>query len=309
MVPLVGTVREFDAQAAVNRGVAAQVFAERGAELPYLLGTMIETPRAALVADSIARQAEFFSFGTNDLTQMTLGFSRDDAGRFLPGYLQQGIYERDPFRSIDVNGVGQFVQMAVQKGRAVRADLELGVCGEHGGDPASVAFFHRAGLDYVSCSPFRVPIARLAAAQAAQAALGPWRCRGAAACRAWRCGRDAIAGSATLIPRGRTMDLQCPSSSSTSGESVVRATATLDLASGEIRSVQYQDYDLETLGLPALQEDYEFTCGMLSNAGRDVEFRVEVDALSGKYSITPSELLELKGRAAKLFTQAPPSRK
>ena len=176
MVPLVGTVREFDAQAAVIRGVAAQVFAERGAELPYLLGTMIETPRAALVADSIARQAEFFSFGTNDLTQMTLGFSRDDAGRFLPGYLQQGIYERDPFRSIDVNGVGQLVQMAVQKGRAVRADLELGVCGEHGGDPASVAFFHRAGLDYVSCSPFRVPIARLAAAQAAQAAhaaLGP----------------------------------------------------------------------------------------------------------------------------------------
>ncbi|HOM14489.1 MAG TPA: pyruvate, phosphate dikinase, partial [Rubrivivax sp.] len=169
MVPLVGTVREFDAQAAVIRGVAAQVFAERGAALPYLLGTMIETPRAVLVADSIARQAEFFSFGTNDLTQMTLGFSRDDAGRFLPGYLKQGIYEHDPFRSIDAKGVGQLVHMAVQKGRAARAQIELGVCGEHGGDPASVAFFHRAGLDYVSCSPFRVPIARLAAAQAALA--------------------------------------------------------------------------------------------------------------------------------------------
>ena len=170
MVPLVGTVREFNAQAAVIRGVAAQVFAERGATLHYLLGTMIETPRAALVADSIGKQAEFFSFGTNDLTQMTLGFSRDDAGRFLPGYLKQGIYEHDPFRSIDAKGVGLLVEMAVQKGRAVRADIELGVCGEHGGDPASVAFFHRAGLDYVSCSPFRVPIARLAAAQAA---LGP----------------------------------------------------------------------------------------------------------------------------------------
>ena len=169
MVPLVGTVREFDAQAAVIRGVAAQVFAERSAALPYLLGTMIETPRAVLVADSIARQAEFFSFGTNDLTQMTLGFSRDDAGRFLPGYLKQGIYEHDPFRSIDAKGVGQLVHMAVQKGRAARAQIELGVCGEHGGDPASVAFFHRAGLDYVSCSPFRVPIARLAAAQAALA--------------------------------------------------------------------------------------------------------------------------------------------
>ena len=170
MVPLVGTVREFDAQAAVIRAVAARVFAERGATLHVLLGTMIETPRAALVADSIGRQAEFFSFGTNDLTQMTMGFSRDDAGRFLPEYLRRGIYEHDPFRSIDAKGVGQLVEMAVHKGRAVRPDIELGVCGEHGGDPASVAFFHRAGLDYVSCSPFRVPIARLAAAQAALAA-------------------------------------------------------------------------------------------------------------------------------------------
>jgi pyruvate,orthophosphate dikinase len=169
MVPLVGTVREFNAQAAVIRATAARVCAERGQELPLLLGTMIETPRAALVADSIGRQAEFFSFGTNDLTQMTMGFSRDDAGKFLPEYVKAGIYERDPFRSIDVKGVGVLVQMAVDKGRSVRPDIEVGVCGEHGGDPASVAFFHRAGLDYVSCSPYRVPIARLAAAQAALA--------------------------------------------------------------------------------------------------------------------------------------------
>ncbi len=167
MVPLVGTVREFNAQATVIRQTAAQVFAERGETVPYLLGTMIETPRAALVAESIAKQAEFFSFGTNDLTQMTLGFSRDDAGKFLPDYLKRGIYEHDPFRSIDQKGVGLLVEMAVQKGRSVRPGIEAGVCGEHGGDPDSVAFFHRAGLDYVSCSPFRVPIARLAAAQAA----------------------------------------------------------------------------------------------------------------------------------------------
>ena len=167
MVPLVGSVREFNLQAAVIRAVAAQVFAERGETLHYMLGTMIETPRAALVAESIGRQAEFFSFGTNDLTQMTMGFSRDDAGKFLPEYLRKGIYEHDPFRSIDQKGVGLLVAMAVEKGRSVRPDIEVGVCGEHGGDPASVAFFHRAGLDYVSCSPFRVPIARLAAAQAA----------------------------------------------------------------------------------------------------------------------------------------------
>ena len=166
MVPLVGTVREFNAQARVIRRTAEAVFAERGETLDYELGTMIETPRGALVADSIASQAEFFSFGTNDLTQMTMGFSRDDAGKFLPDYLAQGIYEHDPFRSIDQKGVGQLVEMAVQKGRAARPGIECGVCGEHGGDPASVAFFHRAGLDYVSCSPFRVPIARLAAAQA-----------------------------------------------------------------------------------------------------------------------------------------------
>jgi len=169
MVPLVGTVREFNAQAAVIRATAAQVFAERGETLHYMLGTMIETPRAALVAESIGKQAEFFSFGTNDLTQMTMGFSRDDASKFLPDYLKKGMYERDPFRSIDQKGVGLLVAMAVEKGRSVRPEIEIGVCGEHGGDPDSVVFFHRVGLDYVSCSPFRVPIARLAAAQAAVA--------------------------------------------------------------------------------------------------------------------------------------------
>jgi pyruvate,orthophosphate dikinase len=167
MIPLVGIVREYDPQATLVHRTAKAVFAERGASVPYLVGTMIETPRAALVADSIGKVAEFFSFGTNDLTQMTLGFSRDDAGSFLPTYVKLGIYEQDPFRSIDRKGVGQLVEMAVSKGRAVRPDIELGVCGEHGGDPASIAFFHQAGLDYVSCSPFRVPIARLAAAQAA----------------------------------------------------------------------------------------------------------------------------------------------
>ncbi len=167
MIPLVGTVREFNAQAKIIRATAAAVFAERGDKIDYLLGTMIETPRAALIADSIGQQAEFFSFGTNDLTQMTMGFSRDDSGKFLPSYLKDGMYERDPFQSIDQKGVGLLVKMAVEKGRSVRQSIKLGVCGEHGGDPASVDFFHRSGLDYVSCSPFRVPIARLAAAQAA----------------------------------------------------------------------------------------------------------------------------------------------
>ncbi|MEI7611651.1 MAG: pyruvate, phosphate dikinase [Betaproteobacteria bacterium] len=167
MVPLVGTVREFNAQAKVIRGVATEVFAERQAEIAYLLGTMIETPRGALVSESIGQQAEFFSFGTNDLTQMTLGFSRDDFGRFLPCYLEEGIYDQDPFQTIDQKGVGLLVKMSADKGRSVRPGIKLGVCGEHGGDPASIEFFHQAGLDYVSCSPFRVPIARLAAAQAA----------------------------------------------------------------------------------------------------------------------------------------------
>ena len=167
MIPLVGTVREFNAQAKVIRQTAADVFAQRGEQLDYLLGTMIETPRAALIADSIGGQAQFFSFGTNDLTQMTMGFSRDDSGKFLPSYLKDGMYERDPFQSIDQKGVGLLVQMAVEKGRKSRPDIKLGVCGEHGGDPLSIDFFHRTGLNYVSCSPFRVPIARLAAAQAA----------------------------------------------------------------------------------------------------------------------------------------------
>jgi pyruvate,orthophosphate dikinase len=167
MIPLVTTVREFNAQAKVIRATIDKVFAERGETIEYMLGTMIETPRGALVADSIGKQAEFFSFGTNDLTQMTLGFSRDDIGKFLPFYLRDGMYEQDPFQSIDQKGVGLLVKDAVQKGRSVRPGIKLGVCGEHGGDPASIDFFHRAGLDYVSCSPFRVPIARLAAAQAA----------------------------------------------------------------------------------------------------------------------------------------------
>jgi pyruvate,orthophosphate dikinase len=167
MVPLVGTVREFTSQAQVIRDTATAVFAERGTTINYMIGTMIETPRGALVADSIGKEAEFFSFGTNDLTQMTLGFSRDDIGKFLPCYLDDGIYEQDPFQSIDQTGVGQLVKMAAEKGRSARPGIKLGVCGEHGGDPASVEFFHGVGLDYVSCSPFRVPIARLAAAQAA----------------------------------------------------------------------------------------------------------------------------------------------
>ena len=166
MIPLVGTEREFSSQADVIRKTAEAVFAERNQKIDFMIGTMIETPRGALVADMIGKQAEFFSFGTNDLTQMTLGFSRDDAGKFLPHYLKAGMYEQDPFQSIDQVGVGQLVKMAAEKGRSVRPNIKLGVCGEHGGDPASVEFFHRVGLNYVSCSPFRVPIARLAAAQA-----------------------------------------------------------------------------------------------------------------------------------------------
>ena len=136
-------------------------------DLKYMVGTMIEIPRAALLADDIAKEAEFFSFGTNDLTQMTFGFSRDDAGSFLNSYYDKKIFEQDPFARLDQTGVGKLVKMASDLGRTARPNLKLGVCGEHGGDPSSVDFFHRAGLDYVSCSPFRVPIARLAAAQAA----------------------------------------------------------------------------------------------------------------------------------------------
>ena len=139
---------------------------EKGVTIDYYVGTMIEIPRACLTADSIAKEAEFFSFGTNDLTQMTFGFSRDDAAKFLKDYYEKKVYEQDPFARLDQNGVGQLVKMACEKGRAARPGMKLGICGEHGGDPSSVEFLHNIGLDYVSCSPFRVPIARLAAAQA-----------------------------------------------------------------------------------------------------------------------------------------------
>lgn len=167
MIPLVGHVSELKLQEEIVRRVAAEVFAEAGIEVPYLVGTMIELPRAALVADEIAQVAEFFSFGTNDLTQTTLGLSRDDSGRFLPIYVEKKLIPDDPFQTIDQRGVGQLVQIGTERGRATRPNLKVGICGEHGGDPASVEFFHRVGLNYVSCSPYRVPIARLAAAQAA----------------------------------------------------------------------------------------------------------------------------------------------
>ena len=167
MIPLVGEVKELKFVKDVVTKAADELIAESGADLKYLVGTMIEIPRAALTADEIAKEAEFFSFGTNDLTQMTFGFSRDDAGKFLGSYYDHKIYESDPFARVDQIGVGKLVKMAATLGRATRPDLHLGVCGEHGGDPSSVEFFHKAGLDYVSCSPFRVPIARLAAAQAA----------------------------------------------------------------------------------------------------------------------------------------------
>jgi len=166
MIPLVISLREFKEQEARIRKVAEQVFAERKDRIDYLVGTMVETPRAAMVADSIAKGAQFFSFGTNDLTQLTMGFSRDDAGKFLPLYVKRGLLESDPFKSIDQKGVGLLVDAAVKKGREINPNLHVGVCGEHGGDPASVEFFYKTGLDYVSCSPYRVPIARLAAAQA-----------------------------------------------------------------------------------------------------------------------------------------------
>ncbi len=164
MVPLVAFESEFVSQSALVRETAEKVFAELGASVDYAVGTMIELPRAALVAGRIAEHAEFFSFGTNDLTQSTVGLSRDDAGRFLPGYIRRGLIDADPFRSIDREGVGELVSIGVERGRKTKPDLKIGVCGEHGGDPSSVAFFHEIGLDYVSSSPFRVPIARLAAA-------------------------------------------------------------------------------------------------------------------------------------------------
>ena len=169
MIPLVATKRELEIMRKLVDQVAEKVFAEKGSRLEYLVGTMIELPRAALMAGEIAEEALFFSFGTNDLTQTTLGLSRDDAGRFLGVYVEKGVFARDPFVSLDIDGVGQLVQLGADRGRATRPDIKLGICGEHGGDPASIAFCEKVGLDYVSASPFRVPIARLAAAQAALA--------------------------------------------------------------------------------------------------------------------------------------------
>jgi pyruvate,orthophosphate dikinase len=167
MVPLIGTLKEYELQEKIIRETAEKVFSETGLRVEYLVGTMIEIPRAALTADLIAGKAEFFSFGTNDLTQMTFGYSRDDAGKFLPVYLQKGLLKNDPFQILDREGVGQLVDMATKKGKSVNPKLKVGICGEHGGEPSSVEFCHMVGMNYVSCSPFRVPIARLAAAQAA----------------------------------------------------------------------------------------------------------------------------------------------
>ena len=167
MVPLVATRAELRIIRELIDRVAAEVFEEQGLKLDYLVGTMIELPRAALAAGAIAEEASFFSFGTNDLTQTALGVSRDDAARFLSAYVEKGILARDPFVSLDVEGVGELISIAAERGRAVKEGLKLGICGEHGGDPASIAFCESTGLDYVSASPYRVPIARLAAAQAA----------------------------------------------------------------------------------------------------------------------------------------------
>lgn len=166
MIPLISTLEEFRNQAGLVREVAAQVLKENGVEIDFLVGTMIELPRAALMSDQIATEADFFSFGTNDLTQTTLGLSRDDSGKFLPKYVEDKIYPDDPFQTLDQEGVGQLVKLAVERGRSAKSTIKLGICGEHGGDPRSIEFFDAIGLDYVSCSPFRIPIARLAAAQA-----------------------------------------------------------------------------------------------------------------------------------------------
>ena len=167
MVPLVGTLKELQNQADVINTTAAKVFEEKGDSIQYKVGTMIEVPRAALTANEIAQVADFFSFGTNDLTQMTFGYSRDDAPKFLKFYKEHGIIKTDPFEVLDQVGVGQLVRMGVEKGRATNPDLKIGICGEHGGEPSSVIFCAKLGMNYVSCSPFRVPIARVAAAQAA----------------------------------------------------------------------------------------------------------------------------------------------
>jgi len=167
MIPLVGNVNEFKDQKAVAIEEINKIFKETGVEFKYLIGTMIEVPRGALTADLIAKEAEFFSFGTNDLTQMTFGFSRDDVAKFVKQYIEKGIIEKDPFQVLDQEGVGQLIRTAVEKGKQGRPDIKLGICGEHGGEPSSIEFCHRVGLNYVSCSPYRVPVARLAAAHAA----------------------------------------------------------------------------------------------------------------------------------------------
>jgi len=167
MIPLTSSQQEMKHQWGIVKETADKIFEERKDKIKYLVGTMIEIPRAALTADKIAEYSDFFSFGTNDLTQMTFGYSRDDAGKFLKVYLEQGILRRDPFEKLDQRGVGQLVEMGTLKGRSVKPNLKVGICGEHGGEPRSIEFFNRIGLDYVSCSPYRVPIARLACAQAA----------------------------------------------------------------------------------------------------------------------------------------------
>jgi pyruvate,orthophosphate dikinase len=172
MIPLVGIKAELDYVKKIVVDTVEKVISEKGSKIDYLVGTMIEVPRAAVIADEIAKDADFFSFGTNDLTQMTFGFSRDDAGKFISEYKEKEVLPDDPFQSVDVEGVGKLVDMAVKLGRNTKPKLKMGVCGEHGGDPKSIEFFHKVGLDYVSCSPFRVPIARLAAAQTALRATG-----------------------------------------------------------------------------------------------------------------------------------------
>ena len=167
MIPLTSHVNELTAERAKLERVAKEVMKEKGMDLHYMFGTMIEIPRAALMSDRMAEHAEFFSFGTNDLTQMAFGFSRDDIGSFMNDYIDNAILEADPFETLDQEAVGKLIEISVERGRKTRPDIKLGICGEHGGDPASVEFCHRTGLTYVSCSPYRVPIARLAAAQAA----------------------------------------------------------------------------------------------------------------------------------------------
>jgi pyruvate,orthophosphate dikinase len=167
MIPLIGSINEFKHQEKIIRETAASVFKEKGVTVDYLVGTMIEIPRAAVTADEIAQGAEFFSFGTNDLTQTGMGISRDDYGAFINQYQELEIFPADPFQTLDQSGVGKLIKIAVQGGRETRPDIKLGICGEHGGDPASVVFCHKIGLNYVSCSPLRIPVAKLAAAQAA----------------------------------------------------------------------------------------------------------------------------------------------